>query len=63
MMNTPPLKRWTSPQARRWLALAALVLLVAAALLLSYALLPGGEPLRLQSTLDPTRFLVPGVAP
>jgi hypothetical protein len=62
-MNTPLFQRLSSPRARRWLALAALVLLLAAALLLSFALLPGGEPLRLQSTLDPTRLVVPGGLP
>lgn len=62
-MRTSLQKRWNSPGVRRWLALAAVVLLIAALLLLGYALLPGGEPLRVQSTLDPTRLIVPGVAP
>ncbi len=48
-----------SKRAYRWMVVAGLVLLFLSLVLLSYALLPGGTPLRTQATLAPTLFIMP----
>jgi hypothetical protein len=52
-------ERLSKNQARRWIAIGAIALLILAIILLGYALLPGGEPLRIQSTLNPTIMVGP----
>lgn len=49
----------------RWklAALVGLALVLFSLLLLSFALLPGAEPLRWQATLAPTLLVPPGVTP
>ncbi len=48
-----------SKQAFRWIVAAGIVLLLVSLVLLAYAVMPGGEPLRVQATLAPTLFTVP----
>ena len=48
-----------SKRAFRWIVAAGIVLLLVSLVLLAYAVLPGGEPLRVQATLAPTLFAVP----
>jgi len=48
-----------SKQIQRWIVIAAIALLVLAIILLGYALLPGGETVRVQSTLNPTMVVAP----
>jgi len=50
------LNRSNSSTLRRWLIILGIGLVLAAVLLLGYALLPGGDLLRIQSTVSPTLF-------
>jgi hypothetical protein len=51
--------RTISGQLRRWLIVIGMILILLALVLLGYALLPGSESLRIQSTLSPTLLAVP----
>jgi hypothetical protein len=51
--------RANSGALRRWLIILGIGLIVAAILLLGYALLPGSDVLRIQSTVSPTLFAAP----
>jgi len=46
-------------RTRRWIVIVAVALLILAILLLGYALNPGSEPIRIQSTLNPTSLVGP----
>jgi hypothetical protein len=51
--------RGVSGQVRRWLVVIGIILVLLSLLLLGYALLPGSETLRIQSTLSPTLLAAP----
>ena len=51
--------RVNSRNARRWMIVIGVILVLLSAVLLGYALLPGSETLRIQSTVSPTLWAVP----
>jgi hypothetical protein len=56
MEGEAEVKRANSGRMRRWVIWVGIGLMLAAILLLGYALLPGSDVLRIQSTVSPTLF-------